>query len=89
MQESSVLHLAQTCLTISFMVSLPALLVITVVGLAVSVVQALVQVQEQSVSFILKLVATMATLTLTGPWMLKKLVEFVVTTLENLVDVVQ
>ena len=46
------------------------------VGLGVSVLQAVTQVQEASIAFVLKLVAIVVVLLLFGPWMLGKITEF-------------
>ena len=89
MQESAVIHFARVALGTGFLVSLPAMIVITVVGLGISIIQAIVQVQEQSISFVLKLVATMLTLAFAGPWMMHKLTDLIVTNLENLPSFIQ
>ncbi len=49
--------------------SLPPLVVASVVGTLFSLFQALTQVQEQTLSFAIKLIAVMATLALTAGWM--------------------
>ena len=51
----------------------PILISTLVVGLIVSVLQVVTQVQDMSLTFIPKLVATVVALTLFGPWMLRKL----------------
>jgi flagellar biosynthesis protein FliQ len=57
-------------------ISAPVLLVTLVVGLLVSVLQVVTQVQEMSLTFIPKLIAAAAVLLLLGPWMLNRLVTF-------------
>ena len=47
----------------------PVLIVGTVVGLIVSILQATTQIQDQTISFVPKIVAIMATLIFFGPWM--------------------
>ena len=54
----------------------PVLLVAMVVGLVVSILQATTQIQEQTLSFVPKLLAVFATLAITGNFMLNVLVEF-------------
>lgn len=51
----------------------PVLACTLLVGLAVSVLQVVTQVQDMSLTFIPKLVATVLALTLFGSWMLRKL----------------
>jgi flagellar biosynthetic protein FliQ len=55
-----------------------------VVGLAVSIFQAVTQIQEMTLSFIPKLVVILAVLGLLGHWMLGRLVGFTVSLLSNL-----
>ncbi|SEK64160.1 type III secretion protein S [Roseateles sp. YR242] len=55
------------------LLSAPALVVTTVVGIAVSLVQGLFQIQDQALSFTLKIVALVVVLLLTGPWMFAEL----------------
>jgi flagellar biosynthesis protein FliQ len=58
------------------LIAAPLLAVTLVVGLLVSVVQVVTQIQESSLSFVPKLVAAVVVLVLCGPWMLKRLVAF-------------
>lgn len=46
------------------------------VGLAVSVFQAATQINEQTLSFLPRLITTLVTIMVTGPWMLNQLMEF-------------
>jgi len=55
-----------------------------VVGLAVSIFQAVTQIQEMTLSFIPKLVVILAVLGFLGHWMLGRLVGFTVSLLSNL-----
>ncbi len=56
----------------------PVLLVTLVVGIAVSLVQTITQVQEQSVAFVLKIGAVALVFLFAGPWMLQEMRGFVV-----------
>lgn len=56
------------------MVATPVLIVVAVVGLAISLVQALTQIQEQSLSFVPKMLAGIGTLLALSPWMIGVLV---------------
>jgi flagellar biosynthetic protein FliQ len=58
------------------LVSAPLLLTALVVGLLVSVLQVVTQIQEMSLTFIPKLLATVLVLVLAGPWMLNQLVAY-------------
>jgi flagellar biosynthetic protein FliQ len=62
-----------------FLTLLLLLIIITpglVVGLIVSIFQAATQINEQTLSFIPRLLVTMLVLLMTGPWLLKLLVDF-------------
>ena len=54
----------------------PLLAVGLIVGLSVSIVQAVTQIQEQTLSFIPKILAVVGTLLLLMPWMLAVIVEY-------------
>ena len=58
------------------LIAAPALLTTLVIGLGVSIFQAVTQIQEMSLTFIPKLIATAVVLVAAGPWMLKRLVDF-------------
>ena len=57
-------------------VAVPMLLAGLVVGLVVSVFQAVTQIQEQTLSFIPKILALVAVIAIAGPWMLGQLVTY-------------
>lgn len=59
-----------------FLVCLPILGLTLLVGLTISIVQVVTQVQEMSLTFVPKLFTAAAVLMLFGPWMLRKLVQF-------------
>jgi flagellar biosynthesis protein FliQ len=58
------------------LVCLPVLGITMLVGLAISVLQVVTQVQEMSLSFVPKLVAAGAAILAFGPWMLRTLCRF-------------
>ncbi len=59
------------------MLSLPAVIVIALVGLVVALVQAVTQVQESSIGFGIKLIAGVAVIALTSQWMGNALFNFI------------
>ncbi|HEY3354078.1 MAG TPA: flagellar biosynthesis protein FliQ [Polyangia bacterium] len=77
------LRVAREGLYLMLLVSAPVLVVAMIVGLVVSVLQAATQVQEQTLSFVPKLVATFLTLAILGPWMGAQLVRFTRTLFES------
>jgi flagellar biosynthetic protein FliQ len=72
--EQTVLVVCQQALLAMLAISAPAAVAAVVVGLAVSIVQTATQVQEQTMSYVPKLVAVSAALGVFGPWMLAQLV---------------
>lgn len=76
MDQDTVVNLATQAMSLAFKVAGPLLLVGLVIGLVVSVFQAVTQIQEQSLSFIPKIIAIAAVIVLLGPWMLSQLVSY-------------
>jgi flagellar biosynthesis protein FliQ len=72
--QDTVISIATQALTLCMKIALPLLLVGLVVGLIVSVFQSVTQIQEQTLTFIPKIVATFAVLMIAGPWMLNQLI---------------
>jgi flagellar biosynthesis protein FliQ len=70
------IHLASEALWLIFLLSMPPLLASLCVGLIVSLLQALTQVQEQTLTFVPKIIATLLALMLSANWMLGRLIEF-------------
>ncbi len=58
----------QQGLWLIIILSAPPLIVSTLLGVVVSIIQALTQIQEQSLPYVVKLVAVAVTLALTGRW---------------------
>jgi flagellar biosynthetic protein FliQ len=78
MNQDTVVNLATQAMTTSFEVAGPILLVGLVIGLAVSLFQAVTQIQEQSLSFIPKIIGLAVLIVVLGPWMMDKLVNYAV-----------
>lgn len=76
MSEGIVLELTRQGLMVALMVSLPILAVALFVGLAISIFQAVTQVQEMTLTYVPKLVLAGVTVALSGGWMLSVLVGF-------------
>ncbi len=74
----------QEALLILLMVSMPILLLVLVVGLVVSVIQAITQINEASLSFVPKLLVAVGVMILAGPWMLNTMVDYIRRTLESI-----
>ncbi|XZG71866.1 flagellar biosynthetic protein FliQ [Chitinibacteraceae bacterium HSL-7] len=76
MSPDFALQLLSKMLWAAAIVGAPVLLVILVVGVIINVLQVVTQLQEMSLSFIPKLLATCIVFALLGGWMLRKLLEF-------------
>jgi flagellar biosynthesis protein FliQ len=76
MTRDTVVSLTVDAMELALKIGLPLLLAGLVVGLIVSVFQAVTQIQEQTLSFIPKIIATAAVMIIAGPWMLDQLVVY-------------
>lgn len=76
------LRVAREGLFLAVLVSAPVVLAALVVGLAVSILQATTQIQEQTLTFVPKVVAVVLALVITGPWIGAQLVRFLAAVLE-------
>ncbi len=76
MSEFTFLEIMKEAIYLTFLISLPMLAVGTLVGVAISIVQTATSIQDQSLSFIPKLLATIATMVAFGPWMLSLLMQY-------------
>ncbi|MBX4265196.1 flagellar biosynthesis protein FliQ [Clostridium estertheticum] len=76
MTESIVLSVIKDAIYTAIMVSAPILVVATVVGLIISIFQATTQIQEQTLTFVPKLVAVALIGLLMGSWMLHIMLDF-------------
>lgn len=74
----------RTGLMVAMQVTLPILAVGLIVGLVVSIAQAVTQIQEQTLSFIPKIFAMVATLFFLLPWILSVITAYTQSVLENL-----
>ena len=70
MNAQAVLTFAQEALLLLLTISLPVLLTVMVVGLVVSIFQAVTQINESTLSFVPKMVAAVVVFAVAGPWMI-------------------
>ena len=88
MNSQSVLTFAREALTLLLMVSMPVLLTVMVVGLLVSIFQAVTQIHEATLAFVPKLIAAMVVFAIAGPWMISTLVDYLRRTIESIPSVI-
>ena len=74
MNELVIMTIVKKALITGVTVGVPILIISLVVGLIISIFQATTQIQEQTLTFVPKLIAIILVLVLGGPWMLNKLV---------------
>ena len=83
MSSDLVIGLARESLETMLLVAAPVLGTSLVVGVVVGLFQAVTQLQEMTISFVPKIVATFLALLFAGPWMLGKLALLATAVLEN------
>ncbi len=76
MDTDVVVSLATQAMSLALKLSLPLLGVGLLVGVVISIIQAVTQIQEQTLSFIPKVLAMAAVLVVGGPWMLNQLLSY-------------
>jgi flagellar biosynthetic protein FliQ len=76
MDPQDAIDLGRQALWTMFLVGSPVLLAGLIVGLAIGLLQALTQVQEQSVVFVPKIVVMFLVLSLTLPWLIAQMVHY-------------
>ena len=74
MNQDTVVSIVTHAMEVGLKVSLPILLVGLIVGLVISVFQAVTQIQEQTLSFIPKVLGLVVVIVVAGPWMLGQIV---------------
>jgi flagellar biosynthetic protein FliQ len=76
MTPESVMTMGSQAMQVTLIVAAPILLVVLLIGLAVSIFQAATQINEQTLTFIPKLVGVIVALMFIGPWMLTTMVDY-------------
>lgn len=76
MNEAIVLGLMKEALTVSLLVGAPILATTLVIGVVVSIIQAVTQVNEATLTFVPKLIGVFVAMLLFGPWMMGTLLDF-------------
>jgi flagellar biosynthetic protein FliQ len=76
MDPQDVVDLAREAILVALLVSTPALAAGLLVGLGIGLLQALTQIQDQTVSFVPKILAMIVAIGLTLPWLLNQLLDY-------------
>lgn len=84
MTPTTVIEIGRHAVEITLMISAPLFLAALVTGLVVSIFQAATQINEQTLSFVPKVLAAVAVLAIAGPWMMTMLVDYIQQTLQSI-----
>ena len=84
MTPEAIVRVLREAILLVLLLSAAPMLVSMIVGLLVSILQATTQVQEQTLSFVPKMLATFLTIALLGPWMMQQAVRFASAVLESI-----
>jgi len=76
MTEAAFIDLLQGAIWLIILLSAPLLIINLVVGLAISIFQAVTQIQESTLTFVPKILASFLVLVLAGPWMTQQVVHY-------------
>jgi flagellar biosynthesis protein FliQ len=89
MNVEMAIDLLRQLITISLVLIGPIVLVSVVVGVAVSLFQAVTSIQEQTLTFVPKLIAVALLLIFAAPWMVRQMMQFTVTCFSRLPEMVK
>lgn len=78
MTENFIIDMFVQVIVLIIKVSAPMLLVSLVVGLVISILQTITSIQEQTLTFVPKLLAILLTIIIAGNWILTSLKEFTI-----------
>ncbi|AMS32846.1 MAG: flagellar biosynthesis protein FliQ [Betaproteobacteria bacterium] len=77
MNPQQVIGIGTNALETMLVLAAPLLIVVLVIGFAISVLQAATQINEQTLSFVPKLIAVAITIVIAGPWMISRMVTYI------------
>lgn len=89
MSESFVVSVGKQAVMTALTVAAPVLIIAMIVGLIISIFQAVTQIQEQTLTFVPKMLAIIVVFIILGPWMLQTLIQFIQSMLNNISYVVK
>ncbi len=89
MTPEMVMSIARETIITSILLAAPPLGIGLLVGLIISIFQAVTQIQEQTLTFVPKILAILVSLLIFGPWMLNILTQFAANILGNLSNIIR
>ncbi len=84
MTQETVLAVGQHAILMMIMLAGPMLLVSLVMGLIVSIFQAVTQINEMTLTFVPKVIGIFAVIILLGPWMLQTMMQYTANTIVSM-----
>jgi flagellar biosynthetic protein FliQ len=88
MTPETVISIGERALVVTSMISAPLLLAALVAGVVIGMLQAATQINEMTLSFIPKLLVLVATIFVTGHWMLQTLIDYTRALFESIPSVI-
>lgn len=88
MTPESVMSIGHDALHVALILAAPLLLAALISGLLISLLQAATQINEQTLSFIPKILAVVTTIVIAGPWMLSLVLDYMRTLFTNLPNMI-
>jgi flagellar biosynthetic protein FliQ len=88
MTPETVISIGERALVVTSMISAPLLLAALVAGVVIGMLQAATQINEMMLSFIPKLLVLVATIFVTGHWMLQTLIDYTRSLFESIPSVI-
>jgi flagellar biosynthetic protein FliQ len=88
MTQQTVLDIGWNTIWVMIKISSPALVTTLVMGLLISIFQAATQINEQTLSFIPKILAMAAAMIICGPWVLRTMMTFTINLIRDIPNIV-
>lgn len=89
MNEDFVVQVMYQGITLTLLLSMPSVGVGLLVGFIISLFQAVTQIQEQTLTFVPKVIAVMLLIAITFPWTMSLLIDFTTTLWSNIPSMVR
>ena len=78
MNDQTVIDIATKSIWVTIQIAAPILIAAMLIGLIISIFQAATQINEQTLSFIPKIIMMMVAIVIFGPWILQVIVNFTI-----------
>lgn len=89
MNEDLIIRLGQDAMKVTAMIAGPMLIATLIIGLIVSIFQALTQINEATLTFIPKIIVVALVIVIAGPWMMDVMTSYTIHLFENIATMVR